>query len=70
MNGDQEIEREEFKHVGLILLSNQKFREVDTDGNGTLDPEEFKAALLQLNYEPHQVCFTPFKRKSFSAILS
>lgn len=55
MNGDQEIEREEFKHVGLILLSNQKFREVDTDGNGTLDPEEFKAALLQLNYEPHQI---------------
>jgi len=55
MNGDQEIEREEFKHVGLILLSNQKFREVDTDGNGTLDPHEFKAALLQLNYEPEQI---------------
>ena len=26
MNGDAEIEKEEFKHVGLILLSNQKFR--------------------------------------------
>jgi len=55
MNGDQEIEKEEFKHVGLILLSNQKFREVDTDGNGTLDFDEFKAALLQLNYEPDQI---------------
>merc|ERR1719447_1821329 len=59
MNGDQEIEREEFKHVGLILLSNQKFREVDTDGNGTLDPSEFKAALLQLNYEPEQLYGDP-----------
>jgi len=55
MNGDHEIEREEFKHVGLILLSNQKFREIDTDHNGTLDPDEFKAAMLQLNYEPQQI---------------
>jgi len=55
MNGDQEIEKEEFKHVGLILLSNQKFRQVDTDGNGTLDFDEFRNALIQLNYEPDQI---------------
>ena len=31
MNGDAEIEKEEFKHVGLILLSNQKFRFIQSD---------------------------------------
>jgi len=55
MNGDAEIEKEEFKHVGLILLSNQKFRQCDTDGNGTLSLKEFKDAMLQLNYELPQI---------------
>jgi len=55
MNGDSEIEKEEFKHVGLILLSNQKFRQCDTDGNGTLSLDEFKSAMLQLNYEVPQI---------------
>jgi len=55
MNGDAEIEKEEFKHVGLILLSNQKFRQCDVDGNGSLSQEEFKAAMLQLNYELPQI---------------
>jgi len=55
MNGDAEIEKEEFKHVGLILLSNQKFRQVDTDGNGSLSKGEFTEAMKQLNYEPPQI---------------
>lgn len=55
MNGDAEIEKEEFKHVGLILLSNQKFRQCDTDGNGSLSMDEFIAAMVQLNYEVPQI---------------
>lgn len=55
MNGDAEIEKEEFKHVGLILLSNQKFRQCDTDDNGSLSKEEFQTAMLELNYEVPQI---------------
>jgi len=47
MNGDAEIEKEEFKHVGLILLSNQKFR-ADTDKSGQIDRFEFLSALLHM----------------------
>jgi len=55
MNGDAEIEKEEFKHVGLILLSNQKFRQVDVNGDGSLSKEEFTEAMKQLNYELPQI---------------
>jgi Ca2+-binding EF-hand superfamily protein len=55
MNGDAEIEKEEFKHVGLILLSNQKFQQCDVNGDGQLSVDEFKNAMLQLNYEAPQI---------------
>lgn len=55
MNGDDQIEREEFKHVGLLLLSNQQFKSHDKDGNGFLSKEEFAAALTKLNYEGEQI---------------
>ena len=33
-SGDNVIDRDEFKKVGLVLLSNQKFRVADVDESG------------------------------------
>ena len=33
-SGDSVIDRDEFKRVGLVLLSNQKFRVADVDESG------------------------------------
>merc|ERR1719193_1691094 len=55
MNGDDQVEREEFKHVGLLLLSNQQFKSYDADKDGVLSFAEFSAALKTLGYEDAQV---------------
>ena len=36
-SGDSVIDREEFRRVGLVLLSNQKFRLADVDDSGSDD---------------------------------
>lgn len=55
MNGDDQVEREEFKHVGLLLLSNQQFKSYDVDKDGVLSATEFSDALKTLGYEEDQI---------------
>jgi len=55
MNGDDQVEREEFKHVGLLLLSNQQFKAYDVDKDGVLSAAEFTNALKTLGYEEQNV---------------
>jgi len=55
MNGDDQVEREEFKHVGLLLMSNQQFKSFDINGDGTLSATEFSKALKSLHYEQAQI---------------